>query len=172
MQRQTGSVCCSKGMHKAVSTNYLFPPSLILTATIAYYILQNHSINFCLAELSKCVNLKKLDLSFVVGHAVNMSLFLNIITKLTKLECLHAPGSHDRLFMSLARPNLWQWPPNLRELHISGSLVHCLLTSFTPESLPCLTRLYVLNWPHLTHDINFLNILLPLLEFVDIKERM
>lgn len=101
-----------------------------------------------------------------------MSLFLNIITKLTNLECLHAPGSHDRDFMSLAKQNFWHWPPKLNELHISGSLVHCLLMSFTPESLPCLTRLYILNWPQLAYDLQFLSIVLPLLEFVEIKEKM
>lgn len=157
-------------MHTAVSIIY---PSFPHSTSAGYCLLHiaNRSINFCLAELSKCVNLKILDLSFVVGHAVNMSLFLNIITKLTNLECLHAPGSHDRVFMSLARPSFWQWPPKLRELHITGSWVHCLLMSFTPESLPCLTRLYILNWPELSYDIQFLSIVLPLLEAVDIQER-
>lgn len=61
---------------------FVFPPFSYTNSD--YYLLHtaNNSINFCLAELSKCVSLKKLDLSFVVGHAVN-------IVRSAVITCLH-----------------------------------------------------------------------------------
>lgn len=100
----------------------------------------------CLAALSKCSNLRRLDLS-LVSEALSMIDLLRSTSLLPKLESLHLPRSsaHD------ASKDLMTctWPATLRELHISGGIHDEALVSL--GSLPpSLSRLRIGNCPHLS----------------------
>ena len=72
-----------------------------------------------LAALSKCTNLRLLDLSFV-SESPAMSNLLHSMASLAKLEVLHLPrSSGHETYRGIARH---PWPSKLRELHISGGL--------------------------------------------------
>lgn len=100
----------------------------------------------CLAALSKCSNLRHLDLSFV-SESISITDLLRSTSLLSKLESLHLPRSsaHDAardLFIC-------NWPATLRELHISGGIHDGPLMSLTTLP-PSLSRLSIENCPHLS----------------------
>lgn len=100
----------------------------------------------CLAALSKCSNLRRLNLSFV-SESIAMSDLLRSTSTLLKLESLHLPRSsaHD----SSRDVLIYSWPSKLRELHISGGLhdESALGLSTLPRSLSYLS---IGNCPHLS----------------------
>ncbi|KAL8691516.1 MAG: hypothetical protein Q9218_003282 [Villophora microphyllina] len=87
------------------------------------------SIN-CLASLSKCVHLRKLDLSFI-AHTVGITQLLRSISKLTQLEWASLKCDDGEAALE---PADFVWPPNLKKLEISGSLSNDTLRRF--RSLP------------------------------------
>lgn len=99
----------------------------------SYSVLTKDSIN-SLAPLSKCSNLRYLNLSWISG-AIDLAAFFSSISKLDKLECLYFPRSCQNGTGAGQRTGLW--PPNLRELHISGYLGQDSLSFFSnyPPSL-------------------------------------
>lgn len=71
---------------------------------------------------------------------MDLSAFFSSISKLDKLECLYFPRSSQVVTGAGQRTGLW--PPNLRELHISGYLgQECL--SFFSNYPPSLTKLCI-----------------------------
>ncbi|KAL2037855.1 hypothetical protein N7G274_009329 [Stereocaulon virgatum] len=100
----------------------------------------------CLAALSKCHKLRRLNLSFV-SESIAMSDLLRSMSTLSKLEILHLPRSsaHNTSIDAL----IYGWPSGLRELHISGGLrdESALSLSALPSSL---THLSISNCPHLS----------------------
>ena len=95
------------------------------------------SIN-CLAALSKCTNLRLLDLSFV-SESPALSNLLHSTASLPKLEILHLPrsSSHE----TGGSITLHHWPNKLRELHISGGISDesVLLLADLPQSVSSLS---------------------------------
>ena len=100
----------------------------------------------CLAALSKCTNLRFLDLSFVSESIAILDL-LHSTAGLPKLEILHLPRSSghgtDKNTTRVA------WPTKLRELRISGGLSDESVFYLTalPQSVSCLS---VGNCPRLS----------------------
>lgn len=101
-------------------------------------VLTKDSIN-SLAPLSKCSSLRYLNLSWISG-AIDLSAFFSSISKLEKLECLYFPRSCQ--VGKGASQHTGLWPPNLRELHISGYLSQKSL-SFFSNYPPSLTKLFI-----------------------------
>ncbi|KAM0798385.1 hypothetical protein BDR22DRAFT_384004 [Usnea florida] len=100
----------------------------------------------CLAALSKCSNLRHLDLS-LVSEALSMIDLLRSTSLLPKLESLHLPRSsaHD----ASKDPMTCTWPVALQELYISGGIHDEALVSL--GSLPpSLSHLRIGNCPHLS----------------------
>ncbi|CAF9927658.1 MAG: hypothetical protein ALECFALPRED_003806 [Alectoria fallacina] len=100
----------------------------------------------CLAALSKCSNLRHLDLSFV-SESISMTDLLRSTSLLSKLESLHLPRSsaHDASRDIM----ICSWPASLRELHISGGIHDEALVSLgtLPSSVSSLS---IRNCPHLS----------------------
>lgn len=100
----------------------------------------------CLAALSKCSNLRHLDLSFV-SESISMTDLLRSTSLLSKLESLHLPRSSaqdkSRDLM------ICKWPATLRELHISGGVHDEALVSLSTLP-PSLSSLHIGNCPHLS----------------------
>ena len=93
----------------------------------------------CLAALSKCTNLRFLDLSFV-SESIDISDLLHSTASLPKLEILHLPRSsghetYKRIIRGVA------WPTKLRELRISGGLSDEFVSFITalPQSVSSLS---------------------------------
>lgn len=104
-----------------------------------------HRIN-CLAALSKCSNLRHLDLQFV-SESIPMSDLLRTLSALSKLDTLHLPrSSTHEASRDVMRHN---WPAKLRDLHISGGVrdESTLCLSTLP---PSVTRLSISSCPHLS----------------------
>ena len=107
------------------------------------------SIN-CLAALSKCTKLRRLDLSFV-SESIPISDLLRSINPLINLAVLHLPRSSTTNAGTKERRT---WPAKLQELHINGGL-HST-SSITNHSLPlCLSNLSISNCPHLDAESLF-----------------
>lgn len=103
------------------------------------------SIN-CLAALSKCTNLRLLDLSFV-SESLAMSDLLHSIASLPRLEILHLPrSSGHETDRSIA---LYRWPNKLRELHISGGITDQSVV-FIADLPHSVTSLSIGNCPRLS----------------------
>ncbi|KAK4693620.1 hypothetical protein P7C71_g3822, partial [Lecanoromycetidae sp. Uapishka_2] len=100
----------------------------------------------CLAALSKCANLRHLDLQFV-SESITMADLLRSLCGLSRLEVLHLPRS------SAHEPNSdtsnYKWPAKLRDLHISGG-VRDESTHYLETLPPSMTRLSIGNCPHLS----------------------
>ena len=94
------------------------------------------SIN-CLAALSKCTNLRLLDLSFL-SESPALSDLLHSTASLPKLEILHLPRSSGH--ETGRTTSLYHWPNKLRELHISGGISDesVLLLPDLPQSVSSL----------------------------------
>ena len=91
------------------------------------------SIN-CLAALSKCTNLRLLDLSFV-SESLSMADLMHSAASLPKLEILHLPRSSGH---ETGKKLSWRrLPDTLRELHISGGISDesVFFSSDLPESV-------------------------------------
>ena len=92
----------------------------------------------CLAALSKCTNLRLLDLSFV-SESIAISDLLHSTARLPNLEILHLPRSSghetEKLITRVA------WPTKLRELGISGGLSDesVFFTTALPQSVSSLS---------------------------------
>ncbi|MCJ1469284.1 hypothetical protein MMC07_007917 [Pseudocyphellaria aurata] len=120
------------------------------------------------AALSKCTNLRRLDLSSI-AYTLDLDSFMHSIKRLDKLDCLYYPRSctlnNNRTLKHLA-----SWPINLRELHIPGNLGEDSLEFISnfPQSL---TSLSIGNCPRLIiRSIYFLlHILGPQLTSLEIK---
>lgn len=78
-----------------------------------------HSVN-SFAALSKCTNLRRLDLSFI-DYSLDLYSLLNSIKNLDRLEYLNYPLSCINK-KTKAGEHPPSWPTNLRELHIPGNL--------------------------------------------------
>lgn len=100
----------------------------------------------CLAALSKCSNLKHLDLSFV-SESIPMTDLLRSISLLPMLESLCLPRSSaqdaNRELKSCS------WPSKLHRLHISGGIRDTSLISLNTLP-PSLSQLVIGNCPHLS----------------------
>lgn len=107
--------------------------------------LQSYSIN-SFAALSKCTNLRHLDLSFI-AYTLDLDSFMSSIKHLDKLERLHFPPS-CRLNSKKPSDYLPSWPMNLRELHIPGNLGEDY-QDFMINFPPSLTHVTIGNCPHL-----------------------
>lgn len=104
-----------------------------------------NSVN-CLAALSKCSNLRRLDLSFV-SESITMSDLLRSTSTLSNLDSLYLPRSSTS--DSSKDPIHYDWPSKLRELHISGGIHDgsmLALSSLTPS----VDYLSIRNCAHLT----------------------
>lgn len=105
----------------------------------SFSVLTKDSIN-SLAPLSKCSRLRYLDLSRISG-AMDLSAFFSSISKLDRLECLYFPRS-CQVGEGAGKQRTGLWPPNLRELYISGYLdPECL--SYFSNYPPSLTKLSI-----------------------------
>ena len=100
----------------------------------------------CLAALSKCSNLRRLDLS-LVSESIAMSDLLRSTSTLSKLEILYLPRSSTH--GSSEDVLKYDWPTKLRELYISGGIrdESVLDLSTLPRSL---IHLSISNCPHLS----------------------
>ncbi|MCJ1428048.1 hypothetical protein MMC29_005955 [Sticta canariensis] len=120
------------------------------------------------AALSKCTNLRRLDLSFI-DYTLDLYSLLNSIKNLDKLEYLNYPLSCTPKNIKIGE-HPPSWPMNLRELHIPGNLgddsLHFLFNF--PSSL---TRLGIGNCSRLfSPSVHLLLLNLgPQLESLDIQ---
>ncbi|KAL8800224.1 MAG: hypothetical protein Q9223_007341 [Gallowayella weberi] len=73
----------------------------------------------CLAALSKCRHLRKLDLSYV-SESLALSHLLHSVSKLPQLEELFVRCMVDHNYV--AEPSNVQWPPRLKNLQFSGPI--------------------------------------------------
>ena len=71
-----------------------------------------------LAALSKCHSLRHLDLS-LISASISLSSLFHSLQFLTNLTSFHFPRSSCHPEMARLAP---RWPPNLKELYISGDL--------------------------------------------------
>ncbi|KAI4197241.1 MAG: hypothetical protein LQ350_006072 [Teloschistes chrysophthalmus] len=93
----------------------------------------------CLAALSKCLHLRKLDLSFV-AQTVSTRQLLNSTSKCSQLEWLSIKCD-DGTSEDKSNPSLFDWPPNLKTLVVSGPLGDETMIRFgiLPKSVTDLT---------------------------------
>ncbi|MCJ1269660.1 hypothetical protein MMC22_009552 [Lobaria immixta] len=96
------------------------------------------------AALSKCTNLRRLDLSSI-AYTLDLNSFFNSIKGLDKLEFLYYPPS-CRLNKMSEHPS--SWPKNLRELRIPGNL-HEDSLEFMSSFPPSLRHLGIESCPRL-----------------------
>lgn len=95
-----------------------------------------HRLLNCLPSLSKCGNLRHLDLSLVRDNIPFASL-KKAISHLQKLVSLRLPYS---TFLSVDDSSHLSWPPNLQRLQVSGSFpVHTISSFSWPDRLSSLT---------------------------------
>ncbi|KAL8799384.1 MAG: hypothetical protein Q9182_005926 [Xanthomendoza sp. 2 TL-2023] len=118
------------------------PPRHLATL---HSILKAVSIN-CLAALSKCQHLRKLDLSYV-SESLALSQLLHSVSKLPQLEELLIRCMVDHNYV--AEPPNVRWPPRLKTLQFSGPIQDCQVAIFStlPKSTTALT---VHHCPNLT----------------------
>jgi len=113
---------------------------------------EGKSVN-CLAALSKCTNLRHLDLS-LISESLPLRDFLHAIAPLKNLTSLRFPRSSSSHTSELTRSQPHSWPPNLENLHLSGrihdtsisliiSSLPTTLTHLTIEHCPTLSRLFI-----------------------------
>lgn len=105
-------------------------------------LIPNHSFQGSvnsLAALSKCRNLRYLDLSYICG-SLNLVDFFKAISKLSRLECLRFPRTS---FFDQTVPSV-VWPPGLTEIYLSGQHRQGLLPCFSTLP-PTLTSLSLSN---------------------------
>lgn len=107
----------------------------------------------CFPALSKCTHLKLLDLSLVAESPPLPDLF-RTVAHLEELQTLRLPRSSG--FGVHHRPSAFSWPPNLRELCLSGCIdAHFLhgIVAFPPT----LRHLTIENCPNAkTHAVTHL----------------
>lgn len=102
-------------------------------------IVKENSIN-CLAALSKCRHLRKLDLS-LTSQSISLTQLLRSTSKLIHLEWLSIKCNDGAAAVEI---NNFSWPPALRTLQVSGTLTDAALNKFQcpPKSLNALTFFY------------------------------
>ena len=90
-----------------------------------------------LVDLSRCVNLKALDLSQCAWFSP-ISSFLAILSQFPKLETLSMPKSFYSIHpITYVEPRL-HWPPRLTELYMSGQLESSYLRGLSTQLQPFL----------------------------------
>ncbi|MCJ1280317.1 hypothetical protein MMC21_008144 [Puttea exsequens] len=107
----------------------------------------------CLAALSKCSHLRKLDLQFV-SESIAISDLLRSLSHLPRLETLHLPRSsgpstHLATARATSPPPPSSWPRALHTLHITGGLRDGNSTHLLTLP-PTITSLTLAHCPHLT----------------------
>lgn len=138
---------CKESLEEFVAPQVSFAYVPKVEATQYHHInyLQPYRIN-SFAALSKCTNLRRLDLSSI-AYTLDLDSFMNSIKRLDKLDCLYYPRSctlnNNRKLKHLA-----SWPMNLRELHIPGNLGEDSL-EFISNFPPSLTHLSIGYCPRL-----------------------
>lgn len=114
---------------------YLAFPTVFLNRINAKKGKKIHSTN-CLPSLSKCGNLRHLDLSLVRDH-IPFANLKKAISHLQKLISLRLPRS--TILTVDDGPSYLAWPPRLSRLQLSGSFPSSVGTFSWPDSLTSLT---------------------------------